>query len=65
MIGRVGMLLGSEGVNIANMSVSRNERGERAVMVLSVDTPLPTAVLEKLRGLDGIHRVRQVALNGA
>jgi D-3-phosphoglycerate dehydrogenase / 2-oxoglutarate reductase len=64
MIGGVGTLLGSEGVNIANMSVSRNERGERAVMVLSVDTPLPAGVLEKLSAVDGIHRVRQVTLNG-
>ena len=38
MIGRVGTLLGEEGANIANMNVSRNVRGEEAVMVLSVDT---------------------------
>ena len=37
MIGRVGTMFGEEHVNIANMSVSRNLRGERAVMVLALD----------------------------
>ena len=62
MIGRVGTLLGEEGANIANMNVSRNVRGEEAVMVLSVDTPPEPPVLERLRGEAGIHSVRVVSL---
>jgi D-3-phosphoglycerate dehydrogenase len=62
MIGRVGTLLGEEGANIANMNVSRNVRGEEAVMVLSVDTPPEPHVLERLRGEAGIHSVRVVSL---
>jgi L-serine deaminase len=64
MIGRVGTLLGEEGANIANMNVSRNVRGEAAVMVLSVDTPLEARVLERLRSEPGIHSVRLVSLTG-
>ncbi len=62
MIGRVGTLLGEEGANIANMNVSRNVRGEEAVMVLSVDSPPEPDVLERLRGEAGIHSVRVVSL---
>ena len=64
MIGRVGTLLGEEGSNIANMNVSRNVRGEAAVMVMSVDTPPDARVLERLRGEQGIHSVRVVSLTG-
>ena len=64
MIGRVGTLLGEEGANIANMNVSRNVRGEAAVMVLSVDTPPEARVLDRLRGEQGIHSVRLVSLTG-
>jgi D-3-phosphoglycerate dehydrogenase len=64
MIGRVGTLLGEEGANIANMNVSRNERGQAAVMVLSVDTPPAARVLERLRAEQGIHSVRVVSLTG-
>ena len=44
------------------MNVSRNVRGEEAVMVLSVDTPPEPRVLERLRGEEGIHSVRVVSL---
>ncbi|HYX84019.1 MAG TPA: phosphoglycerate dehydrogenase [Gaiellales bacterium] len=61
MIGQVGLLFGEEGVNIANMSVSRSAPGERAVMVLAVDSAPDAGALERLRALDGIHRVRLVS----
>jgi D-3-phosphoglycerate dehydrogenase / 2-oxoglutarate reductase len=65
IIGRVGTAFGEDGVNIANMSVSRNFRGERAAMVLALDvTPAPS-VIEHLSALDGVHHVRSVDLDGA
>ena len=48
MIGRVGTLLGEAGVNIANMTVSRNREGGKALMVLSIDTPATAEVLASL-----------------
>ncbi len=55
-------MLGSEGVNIANMSVSRNDRGDEAVMILSVDTSVEPHVVDRLRTVDGMHSVRLVSL---
>jgi D-3-phosphoglycerate dehydrogenase len=53
VIGRVGTLLGAAGVNIANMTVSRNREGGKALMALSVDSPAPAELLEQLReGMD-------------
>ena len=44
VIGRIGTLFGAAGVNIANMTVSRNREGGKALMALSIDsTPPPDA----------------------
>ncbi len=65
------MLFGAEGVNISNMSVSRNGPGaraggpgSRAVMVLAVDADPNADALERLQTLGGIHSVRLVTVNG-
>jgi D-3-phosphoglycerate dehydrogenase / 2-oxoglutarate reductase len=43
-------------VNIANMAVSRNNQGGKALMALSVDTAAPPELLERLReGVDQAH----------
>jgi D-3-phosphoglycerate dehydrogenase len=53
VIGRVGTLLGAAGVNIANMAVSRNNQGGKALMALSIDSPAPAELLGRLReGMD-------------
>jgi len=53
VIGRVGTLLGAASVNIANMTVSRNREGGKALMALSVDSPAPAELLGQLReGMD-------------
>jgi D-3-phosphoglycerate dehydrogenase / 2-oxoglutarate reductase len=65
VIGRVGTTFGEAGVNIANMSVSRNFRGERAVMMLALDVTPSSDLLDRLRALAGIYRVRSVNLNGS
>src|SRR5262249_6273974 len=48
VIGRVGTLLGESNVNIANMAVSRNREGGKALMALSIDTPATPEVIERL-----------------
>jgi D-3-phosphoglycerate dehydrogenase len=58
VIGRVGTLLGEAGVNIANMAVSRNREGGKALMALSIDTPASPEVLERLGvGVDDAYLV--------
>jgi len=53
VIGRVGTLFGEAGVNIANMAVSRNREGGKALMALSIDSPAPADLLQRLRaGVD-------------
>ncbi len=49
VIGRVGTLFGDAGVNIANMTVSRTRRGEKALMVLTVDSMPPPELVEHVR----------------
>jgi D-3-phosphoglycerate dehydrogenase len=48
VIGRVGTLFGEANVNIANMTVSRTRRGDKALMALSLDTPAPAELVERL-----------------
>ena len=53
VIGRVGTLLGAADVNIANMTVSRNRKGEKALMALSIDSPAPPELIAQLEeGMD-------------
>ena len=49
VIGRVGTLFGEAGVNIANMTVSRSRRGGKALMVLTVDSPPPPELVDRIR----------------
>jgi D-3-phosphoglycerate dehydrogenase len=50
VIGRVGTLFGDASVNIANMTVSRTRRGGQALMALSIDTPAPPELIDRLHG---------------
>lgn len=62
MIGRLGTLLGEAGINIANMAVSRNRRSEKALMVLTLDSPLSPELLERLRAEPGFVEARFILL---
>ena len=61
VIGKVGTLFGEAGLNIANMTVSRTRRGGKALMVLSIDTPAPPELVERLQG-EGFDDVRFIAM---
>jgi D-3-phosphoglycerate dehydrogenase len=61
VIGRVGTLFGEAGVNIANMTVSRTRRGGKALMMLSIDTPAPRELVERLQG-EGFDDARFISL---
>lgn len=62
IIGKVGTALGTLGVNIASMDVGRRDRGGEAVMILSIDEPIPAEVLEQLSKIDGMENLRFVDL---
>jgi D-3-phosphoglycerate dehydrogenase len=61
-IGAVGMLLGARGVNIAAMQVGRQEVRGQAVMIVTLDDPLPRSVLEELRQIEGLSHAHYVDL---
>jgi D-3-phosphoglycerate dehydrogenase len=61
VIGRVGTLFGEAGVNIANMTVSRTRRGGKALMVLSIDTPVPQQLVDRLLA-EGFDDARFISL---
>ena len=48
VIGKVGTMFGEAAVNIANMTVSRTRQGGQALMVLSIDSPAPAALVERV-----------------
>jgi D-3-phosphoglycerate dehydrogenase / 2-oxoglutarate reductase len=59
VIGRVGTLFGAAGVNIANMTVSRNREGGKALMAISIDSPAPPELQEQLR--EGMYDLKLIA----
>jgi D-3-phosphoglycerate dehydrogenase len=61
VIGRVGTLFGDAGVNIANMAVSRTNRGGKALMALSVDTEPPPGLVDTARD-QGFDDARVISL---
>ena len=62
MIGHVGVALGEAGVSIASMAVGPDPQTKTALMVLSTVGPTPAAVVEKLRGTDGIEDIHLITL---
>jgi len=60
-IGRLGTLLGENAINIGTFNLGRREAGGEAVLLLSVDSPVPGSVLEAARGLAGVKRVMALA----
>jgi D-3-phosphoglycerate dehydrogenase len=63
MIGRVCTTLGDANVNIADMHLGKNASGEAALMVLSTDTPVPLAVVEQIRAIDGVIDAKSIDLD--
>ncbi|MEN9239922.1 MAG: phosphoglycerate dehydrogenase [Thermostichales cyanobacterium SZTDM-1c_bins_54] len=55
LIGQIGTLLGAYNVNIASMQVGRKIIRGDAVMVLSLDDPLPDGVIEQILQVPGIR----------
>ena len=62
IIGRIGSLLGGFNVNIASMQVGRKIVRGDAVMVLSIDDPLPDGILQEVTQVAGIRDAYTVTL---
>jgi D-3-phosphoglycerate dehydrogenase len=64
IVGIVGQILGGEQINIAGMQVCRDSRGGHALIVLTVDSALPPAVLDQITTSIGAVYGRAVDLDG-
>ncbi len=57
-IGRLGTLLGEEGVNIGTFSLGRREAGGEAVALVSVDSHIGPELVQRLQALPGVRTVK-------
>ena len=62
MVGTIGTLLGRDGVNIADMSLSRLAPGGTAYMVVRVDTEPSEAARTEIKGNPAIKQAKYVQL---
>ncbi|GGL53489.1 phosphoglycerate dehydrogenase [Sporolactobacillus putidus] len=63
MIGNVGSLLGKSHINIGSMYVGRQAIGGEAIMILTVDKPMPETARKEILELPDLHDVQFVKLN--
>jgi len=69
VIGRIGTILGQQGVNIANFALGRERRAPsiagklvKALAVVQVDEPVSESVLEPLKAIEALLEARLVKL---
>src|SRR5580693_3533876 len=65
VIGRIGTILGQQGVNIANFALGRERAGQKpvkALAVVQVDEPVSEKALEALKVIDALLEARLVKL---
>jgi D-3-phosphoglycerate dehydrogenase len=62
MIGMVGTALGEAGISISSMAVGPSPTAATAMMVISTTSPASDAVVDQLRGDEGILDVHRVSL---
>ena len=55
IIGPCCMILGRENINISGMQVSEAGIDNISIMILNVDSEVSDAVLDKIRGVDGVN----------
>lgn len=61
MISKVTSIIQENGINIANLSCSRTNKGETASMTISLDTPLDNNIVgKKLAKIQDIYTVRNI-----
>ncbi len=62
VIGAVGTLLGSRGINVSRMQVGLDEKSEQALALWNVDSTVNGEVLGELRALDHVSSVQALRL---
>ena len=65
VIGKIGTILGQQGVNIANFALGRERAGAKpvkALAVVQVDEPVGPAVIDALKTIEALTEARPVSL---
>jgi D-3-phosphoglycerate dehydrogenase len=62
VIGKVGMLMATNNINIGSWQTGRIQPGGHTLTVLTLDEPMPEAVLDELRQQDFIRHAHQVEM---
>ncbi|MCL6567179.1 MAG: phosphoglycerate dehydrogenase [Acidobacteriia bacterium] len=64
VIGKMGTLLGSRGINIATFALGRREavRGADALAIVRLDGDVPEAILEPIRNIEAVLEARLIRL---
>jgi D-3-phosphoglycerate dehydrogenase len=63
IVGRVGTVLGSQGINIARMGLGRKAGSGRAIMLIEVDSAVTAPALAELAKVPGIRETRFLKLD--
>jgi D-3-phosphoglycerate dehydrogenase / 2-oxoglutarate reductase len=63
MIAGVSGTLAGSGINIAQMNLSRESVGGKALSIINLDSPAEEVTLNAIRNIDGILSVKQVVLD--
>jgi D-3-phosphoglycerate dehydrogenase len=56
-IGGLGTVLGNAGINIATFHLGRAARGQEAICLVEVDSPIPAEVAAKVKAIPGVRQV--------
>jgi D-3-phosphoglycerate dehydrogenase/(S)-sulfolactate dehydrogenase len=62
IVGKIGTLLGTAGVNISRIHLSRTAVGGQAFSMINIDSPAPPSVLDQLRGIPHVLSVAAIRL---
>lgn len=62
VIGRIGTLLASGGVNIASWQTGREHPGGQTLTILTLDEAVPDAIMDELLTLDFVRHAHQVKI---
>lgn len=60
IIGRIGTVLGNNGINIAAVQWSRKDKGDKAEAFVSIDQAADEATIRELLEIDGVQKVSNI-----
>jgi D-3-phosphoglycerate dehydrogenase len=63
VIGRVGTLLGSHSINIANFTLGRNPQLGEAIAIINVDQQVPADVLKAIQSVPAVRLARVIQVD--